>query len=141
MFKNIAIPGVDSNIDMVYVYVPSFWSTFSQHYSIAIGGGGSSETKELKFKNLVYFMQIIYGQNWVLFYRKWYTDGWVMRRKIGIEKVRFSRFSITIVNTSLGHQFTHDQLKHTCQPTAFNSITPKKVPNSKLTKLFELKRQ
>ena len=33
-----------------------------------------------------------FGQNWVLFYRKLYTDGWVIREKIGIEKVRFSKF-------------------------------------------------
>ena len=88
--------GGGSHIDMVYVYVPAFWGRFFAKFSIAIGGF-SSETKEPKFKNLVFFMQIIvkstqFGQNWVLFYRKWYTDGWVIGRKIGIEIVRFSRF-------------------------------------------------
>ena len=29
--------------------------------------------------------------NWVLFFRKWYTDGWEIWQKIGIEIVRFSR--------------------------------------------------
>ena len=29
--------------------------------------------------------------NWVLFFRKWYTAGWEIRQKIGIEIVRFSR--------------------------------------------------
>ena len=57
----------------------------------------STETKEPKFKNWVYFEQIIvkstqFEQNWVLFYWQWYTNGWVIGRKIGIEKVRFLRF-------------------------------------------------
>ena len=65
-------------------------------FGIAMGGS-STETKEPKFKNWVYFEQIIvkstqFEQNWVLFYWKWYTNGWVIGRKIGIEKVRFSRF-------------------------------------------------
>ena len=34
-----------------------------------------------------------FGQKWVLFFPKWYTDGWEIRQKIGIEKVRFSRSS------------------------------------------------
>ena len=46
--------------------------------------------------NWVYFGQIIvkstqFDQNWVLFFRKWYTDGWEIWQKIGIEIVRFSR--------------------------------------------------
>ena len=32
-----------------------------------------------------------FGQNWVLFFRKWYIDGWEIRQKIDIEVVRFSR--------------------------------------------------
>ena len=32
-----------------------------------------------------------FEQNWVLFIRKWYTDGWVTLQKIGMEKVKFSR--------------------------------------------------
>ena len=32
-----------------------------------------------------------FEQNWVLFFREWYTDGWVIVRKIGIEKVKFLR--------------------------------------------------
>ena len=27
--------------------------------------------------------------NWVFFFRKWYTDGWEIKQKIGIEIVRF----------------------------------------------------
>ena len=30
-------------------------------------------------------------QNWVLFFRKWYTDGWVIVQKIGIETYRESQ--------------------------------------------------
>ena len=30
-----------------------------------------------------------FGYNWVLFFRKWYTDGWEIGQKIGMEKVRF----------------------------------------------------
>ena len=46
--------------------------------------------------NWVYFGQIIvnstqFGQNWVLFFQKWYIDGWEIRQKVGIEKVRFLR--------------------------------------------------
>ena len=46
--------------------------------------------------NWVYFGQIIvkstqFDPNWVLFFRKWYTDGWEIWQKIGIEIVRFSR--------------------------------------------------
>ena len=49
-------------------------------------GGSSTEMKEPKFENWVYFEQIIvkstqFGQNWVLFYLKWYTNGWVIGRK------------------------------------------------------------
>ena len=34
-----------------------------------------------------------FEQNWVLFFPQLYTDGWVIVRKIGIEKVKFSRSS------------------------------------------------
>ena len=69
---------------------------FFVKFGIAINGF-SSETKESKFKHWVYFEQKIvkstqFGQNWVLFYRKRYTDGWVIGPEIGIEKVKFSRF-------------------------------------------------
>ena len=65
-------------------------------YSDRGGGGVSSETKEPKLHNWVYFGQIIvkstqFDQNWVLFFQKWYTDGWEIWQKIGIEIVRFSR--------------------------------------------------
>ena len=32
-----------------------------------------------------------FGQNWVLFFQKWYTDGWEIGQKTAIEKVRFLR--------------------------------------------------
>ena len=56
----------------------------------------SLETKEVKLHKLGYFGQISvksthFGQNWVLFFQKWYTDGWEIEQKIGIGKVRFSR--------------------------------------------------
>ena len=48
------------------------------------------------YTNWMYFGQIIvkstqFDQNWVLFFRKWYTDGWEIGQKIGIQKVRFLR--------------------------------------------------
>ena len=69
---------------------------FLAKFGIAIAGF-SSERKELKLKNWVYFEQIIVksmqsGQNWVLFYRKWYANGRVIRQKIGMEKFKFLRF-------------------------------------------------
>ena len=69
---------------------------FFAKFAIAIGGF-SSETKEPKLKNWGFFEQIIvksiqFGQNWVLFYRKRYTDGWVIGQNIGIAKVKFWRF-------------------------------------------------
>ena len=76
----------------------SFGVLFAK-FGIAIGGF-SSETKKPRFKNWVYFEQIIvkstqFGQNWVLFYRKRYNDEWVIGRKIGIEKVQFSHIAGT----------------------------------------------
>ena len=58
--------------------------------------GFSSETKKPNYINWVYFGQIIvkstqFDPNWVLFFRKWYTDGWEIWQKIGIEIVRFLR--------------------------------------------------
>ena len=56
--------------------------------------------KEPRIKNCVYFEQFCkkhqFGQNWVLFYRKRYTNGWVIGQTIGIEKVKFSRFGRNI---------------------------------------------
>ena len=62
------------------------------------GGGGSHQRRRgPNYIKWVYFGQIIvkstqFGQNWVLFFRKWYTDRWEFRQKIGtgIEKVRIS---------------------------------------------------
>ena len=59
------------------------------------GGGCSSETKEPKLRNWLYFGQIIvkstqFGQNWVFFFQKWCTHGWEIWQKIGI--VRKSDF-------------------------------------------------
>ena len=77
-----------------YMYLPFrvlFWK-------IWYTDGVPVETKEPKSKNLVYFEQITvkntkFCRNWVLFFQKCYTDGWVIRQKIGMAKVRFLRFS------------------------------------------------
>ena len=58
--------------------------------------GFSSEIKEPKLHKLGVFganycKKHPIWSNWVLFFRKWYTDGWEIRQKIGIEIVRFSR--------------------------------------------------
>ena len=68
---------------------------FFGKFGIAIGGF-SSEMKEPKLHKLgvfwaKYCKSTQFGQNWVLFFRKWYIDGWEIRQKIGIEIVRFSR--------------------------------------------------
>ena len=59
-------------------------------------GGGVQRRRSPNYINWVYFGQIIvkstqFDQNWVLFFRKWYTDGREIRQKVGIVKVRFSR--------------------------------------------------
>ena len=44
---------------MVYVHGPAFWAgAFIAKFDVAIGGF-SSETKEPKFKNRVYFEQLL----------------------------------------------------------------------------------
>ena len=64
-------------------------------FGIAIGGF-HQRRRSPNYINWVYFGQIIvkstqFDPNWVLFFRKWYTDGWEIWQKIGIEIVRFSR--------------------------------------------------
>ena len=68
---------------------------FFTKFGIAIGGF-SSETKEPKLHKLGVFWANYCKRHpiwskWVLFFRKWYTDGWEIWQKIGIEIVRFSR--------------------------------------------------
>ena len=66
-----------------YTYVPAFWGVFREIWYSDRGGGVSSEMKEPKLHKLCvgpYFGQLIvkstqFGQNWVLFFRKWYIDG------------------------------------------------------------------
>ena len=86
-----------SQIDMVYVYIicTCLLSCFFVKFGTAMGGF-SSET-EPKCKNLVYFEHNIvkstqFGQNWVVFYQKWYTDGWVIGQKLVWRKSNFLRF-------------------------------------------------
>ena len=90
------MPG-GSHIDMVYVYVPAFLGALFRE--IWNTDRGFSSEKKPKFENWVYLEQILVKKhpicpNWVLFYRKWYTDGWLIRQKLGngIQKVRFSKF-------------------------------------------------
>ena len=59
-------------------------------------GGFHHRRRSPNYINSVYFGQIIvkstqFDPNWVLFFRKWYTDGWEIWQKIGIEIVIFSR--------------------------------------------------
>ena len=72
--------GGGSHIDMVYVYVPAFWGTFSQNL-VKRSGGFHQRRRSPNYINWVYFGQIIvkstqFDPNWVLFFQKWYTDGW-----------------------------------------------------------------
>ena len=62
-----------------YTYMCLPFGVLFTKFGIAISGF-SSETEEPKFKNWVYLEQIIvkstqFGQNWVLFYWKRYTNG------------------------------------------------------------------
>ena len=78
---------------VTYMYLP-FGALFREiWYS---DRGVSSETKEPKLHKLgvfgaKYCKKHPIWSNCVLFFRKWYTDGWEIRQKIGIEIVRFSR--------------------------------------------------
>ena len=68
---------------------------FFTKFGIAIGGF-HQRRRSPNYINWVYFGQIIvkstqFDPNWVLFFRKWYTDGWEIWQKIGIEIVRFWR--------------------------------------------------
>ena len=74
-----------------YMCLP-FGALFREIWYSDRGGGVSSEMKEPKLHIGVYLGQIIikstqFSQNWVLFFPKWYTDGWKIRQKVGIEKV------------------------------------------------------
>ena len=65
-------------------------------YSNRGGGGFHQRRRSPNYINCVYFGKIIvkstqFGQNWVLFFQKRYTDGWEIRQKIVKEKVRFLR--------------------------------------------------
>ena len=80
---------------MIYIYVPAFVGAFSAKFDVAIGGFYHRRMSP-NYINWVYFGQIIvkstqFGPNWVFFFRKWYTDGWKIRQKISVPKVRFSR--------------------------------------------------
>ena len=78
-------------------YVPAFLGAFVQNllqYSV----GFYQRWRRLNYTDWVYFEQSIvkstqFRQNWVLFSQRWYTDGCVIGRKIGIEKVKFSKSS------------------------------------------------
>ena len=76
-----------------YVYVPAFWGAFLQKIWYSgwwifirdervqtekFGVFGANSCKEPQF-----------GQNWVLFYSKWYTDGWVIGQKLVWGKLNF----------------------------------------------------
>ena len=95
MFDGIFL-GVLTLTLYMYILCACLLRCFFVKFGVAIGGF-SSETKEPKFKNGVYLQQIIvnitqFGQDWVLFYQKWYTDGCVIGPKIHIKKVKYLRF-------------------------------------------------
>ena len=71
-----------------YVYVPAFWGAISQiwysnRWVFTRDEGGPN------YINWVYFEQIVVNKKWMFFFRKWYTDGWVIMQKIGIEEVKY----------------------------------------------------
>ena len=77
----------------------SFGALFQEiWYSNRGGGSFHQRRRSSNYINWVYFGQITvkstqFGQNWVLFFQKWYVDGWEIRQKIGIGKVLFSTSS------------------------------------------------
>ena len=80
---------------LTWYYVPAFLGCYFVKFGIAIGGF-SSRWRNPNYINWVNFEQIMLKstqveQNWVLFFRKWYTGEWVVVQKIGTEKVQFSK--------------------------------------------------
>ena len=78
-----------------YTYMCLPFGALFREICIAIGGF-HQRRRSPNYINWVYFGQIIvkstqFDPNWMLFFRKWYTDGWEIWQKIGIEIVRFSR--------------------------------------------------
>ena len=76
-----------------YTYMCLLLGCFFTKFGLAIRGF-HQRGRSPNYTNWVYLGQIIvkstqFGQNWVHFFRKWYTDGWEIRQKNGIEKVRF----------------------------------------------------
>ena len=51
-------------------------------------GGGFHQRRRSLIIGLTIVKSTQFGQNWVLFFRKWYTNGWKIGQKIGIEKVK-----------------------------------------------------
>ena len=78
-----------------YMCLP-FGALFREIWYSDRGGGFHQRRRSPNYINWVYFGQIVvkstqFDPNWVLFFRKWYTDGWEIWQKIGIEIIRFSR--------------------------------------------------
>ena len=77
---------------MVYVYMcPPFGALFRVIWYSDRGGGFIRE-RSPNYINWVYFGQItvksnLFGQNWVIFFQKWYSNGWKIGQKIAVEKV------------------------------------------------------
>ena len=83
----IFCPG-GSHIDTVYVLglCACLLGRFFAKFGIAIRGF-HQRRRSPNYINWMYFGQIIvkitqFGQNWVLFFWKWYTGGWEIRQKI-----------------------------------------------------------
>ena len=85
------LPVGGSRIDMVYGIhkCACLLGCYFAKFGIAIGGF-SSEMKEPKLHRLGVFLanygeNTRFEQNWALFFRKWYIDGWVIVQKIGMD--------------------------------------------------------
>ena len=89
-------PKRQAHICMIHICACLLGHFFTK-FGIAIGGF-HQRRRSPNYINWVYFGQIIvkstqFDPNWVLFFRKWYTDRWEIWQKIGIKIVRFSRSS------------------------------------------------
>ena len=77
-----------SHIGLIYIYVSAFWGAFFVKFGYS-DRWVFLRDKGAQIKKWVYFEQNIvkstqFAQNWVFFYQKCNTDGWVIGLKIGM---------------------------------------------------------
>ena len=71
--------------------MPAFWGAFSRNLVLRSGGFIRDEGAQITLIGCIWGKKAPNLVKLGAFFRKWYTDGWEVRQKIGIEIVRFSR--------------------------------------------------